>query len=994
MKCPLGFKNGIGFASVLLLLSLVLVLPALGANFYALVTPSLTSTTGVSHMVFNFTVNNMDAEKGIDQVVITLPSGFQFVPDNNFTSITPSLYVFTNETGNTMLVWNNSTLGDIIASGASEYFWFNSSVPSASGNYLFIVETTDNSNLVNSTNVSVVVDNAAPVVTLNTPNGVNLSSSNVTFKFNANDSVASSMNCSLYVDGVQKGFNDTTLNGTETSLPVSGLTSGQHSWNVNCTDGVGNIGASPAWSFGLYPNIVVSELSWLPQGDPHLNATSSIMVTAKVKNVGDFAITDLRKFNVTLKMDSGVKSYANLSTSMAAGNESIVFSSFLIQNIGIGNHTLLVEVINQDENGTFVINEANTSNNNNQINVYAGYLVTIESIEKYDSEINENETIRIKVLVKYSNGDPATNLVSSNFILTDNAHNPTEKTVSVNVISFDNTEAAVGRYKFNATTPNITNGRPEHGYHNITVVARMIMSDVMILEGTGTSAYTLYAPDVVISMSPPGDIDIGESQSFAITLTNNGNKNATGVSVKLFKVSGSGSVTWTKGPVNGDASGTTPFCGSSTPLDVSAGNTVACKNSASDDPAMKGKTAGEYRLGAWVNYTLNSSNYYYYLETGTNIINTTASQESGNENSAPPALGGDGAVCDSGKDCKSGYWCNNGMCRKLKQAVDIINFPERVEILAGQTGTFEVEVKNTGLTVTLMKLAVAADGIDVSIVPASKALVQAESFKFMVTLNAGSVDMGKYPGTITASVVTDAEVKSTKNFEVAILPTQEKKGEIDKLYANYSATFDDVSAEFGRFKALGFVTEENLSDVQGIFDAMKKSMDDAKDAFGKGDYLTGYISLKQFGKFYDQFNEKFDALQTFQTENMGTQWSSVWIWVIVSVFALGAGGFVTYKFILVEGYHPKLGFRPKRGLINQIKDSLIRRGEDKGIKTKVKMNFEPPAKKQDVTNSARGGQRKFSYSYKTAEDSILDSITDGVRGLFKKKKGKYLSDYV
>jgi hypothetical protein len=668
MKCPSGVKNCIGFASVLLLLSLGLMLPAFGASFSVTVTPSLANTNGVSQMVFNFTVSDADAAKGITQVVIILPSGFQFVTGSDNTSIAAGLYNFTNETSNTRLVWKNATAANIIASLASEYFWFSSSVPSTSGSYSFTVETTDSNNTVNSTSVNLVIDNAAPVVTLNSPNAANLSSSSVTFKFNATDNVASSMNCSLYVDGVQKGFNASTLNGVETSFLVSGLAGGQHAWNVNCTDGISNVGASASGSFGLYPDVIVSYLQWSPQGDPHLNATSNITVTARVKNVGDFGVTDARKFNVTLKLDGVVKGYATLNTTLTAGQEVQVFTSSVLQNIGLGNHTILVEVVNQDENGTFVLNEANATNNNNQTAVFAGYLISIEPIAPYnvlDTQINENDTLKFRVTVRYSNGDSVSGLVNSSFTITDNSHNPVEKTIGANIISFDDSEGS-GVYKFNVTASDVINGRPEHGWHNITVIAKRSVNDVVILEGTGTSAYMLYAPDVALSMNPPGDIDISESQGFTITLTNNGNLNASGVSAKLFKVSGAGSVTWAKGPVNSDASGTTTFCSDK---NVSVGEAVACKNSGNDNPEMKGKTAGEYRMGAWLNYTMNARNYYYYVETVTTVINTSASQDAGSGGQTTPTLGGDGATCDSSKDCKSGYWCNNGVCTDRKSVV-------------------------------------------------------------------------------------------------------------------------------------------------------------------------------------------------------------------------------------------------------------------------------------------------------------------------------------
>ena len=302
------------------------------------------------------------------------------------------------------------------------------------------------------------------------------------------------------------------------------------------------------------------------------------------------------------------------------------------------------------------------------------------------------------------------------------------------------------------------------------------------------------------------EVELNEYINFEFVLKNQGNLNVTDANLKVWKVSGSGTVSVT----NGVVSSTLNFCDN---VDVPAGESVVCKYN-DQNLKLKGTGIGDYLLGLRVNYTENSNDYYYYMEYLFNIINTTTSDGGGGDDdtTAPASLGGSGASCESSKDCKSGYWCNNGKCEKLKQDIEILNYPEKVELLMGDSDTFEVQIKNTGVTVSLTKLTVTVDGIDVSIVPSSRALLQSETFTYMVTVTAGeSVDVGKYSGTITASVVTETSITKSKTFEVHVLPTEEKKAEIDELYANYSGIFQDVKGDFEHFKSLGFVEESELT---------------------------------------------------------------------------------------------------------------------------------------------------------------------------------------
>jgi hypothetical protein len=299
---------------------------------------------------------------------------------------------------------------------------------------------------------------------------------------------------------------------------------------------------------------------------------------------------------------------------------------------------------------------------------------------------------------------------------------------------------------------------------------------------------------------------------------------------------------------------------------------------------------------------------------------------------------------------------------------------------------------------------VSVDGIDVSITPASKALERGGTFIYKVTLVAGdTVDANKYEGTITAIISNLRDIKASKSFEVWVLPTEEKKRQIDDLYVNYSSMFEDDKTEFERLKSLGFLNEDDLNKIQNTFTALENTMSDVEESLDAGDYLTAYISLKQFKNFHEQFVTELNTLEAVQTDLMDQQWGGLWVWFVVGVVAVGAGGLLTYKFILVEGYTQKLGYKPKRNLLTQIKSNL-NSGKDKlsGVGNKVNMNvnsikkpFKDESVGQKVMKYSNGYQKRYPYQY--SYSGISSSLSNGVtkvKDFFKRKKSsKYLSDY-
>ena len=162
----------LGFIAVLILSSLLLILPAMGADFNVTVDPNELSSKDIDYTVLNLTINNTDENTSIVQVIVYLVNTeFQFIPGNtsNGSSLDPGIYNFTALTDNRELIWENTTNEILVDDGEEQYFWFNTSIPSNSGSYIITIKTIDDDLVENSINNTITIDNSAPVITINSP---------------------------------------------------------------------------------------------------------------------------------------------------------------------------------------------------------------------------------------------------------------------------------------------------------------------------------------------------------------------------------------------------------------------------------------------------------------------------------------------------------------------------------------------------------------------------------------------------------------------------------------------------------------------------------------------------------------------------------------------------------------------------------------------------------------------------------------------------------
>ncbi len=134
-------------------LSLVYILPAEGADQNVnLVGPDWIIAPNPNYQIM-FSIANVDSTENITGVNITLPNGFVYIINSNFT--TASNADFSNYSS--VLSWTNQTLAPLIQAGASHNFSFNVSVPNVPGVYTFNITTIDNTSTTNTSYINISV---------------------------------------------------------------------------------------------------------------------------------------------------------------------------------------------------------------------------------------------------------------------------------------------------------------------------------------------------------------------------------------------------------------------------------------------------------------------------------------------------------------------------------------------------------------------------------------------------------------------------------------------------------------------------------------------------------------------------------------------------------------------------------------------------------------------------------------------------------------------
>ncbi|MEK6982727.1 MAG: right-handed parallel beta-helix repeat-containing protein, partial [Candidatus Micrarchaeota archaeon] len=183
----------------------------------------------------------------------------------------------------------------------------------------------DNINTFSLFSILMLNDTTAPTVALNSPVAhTAFSTATVNFNFTGTDNGASTLNCTIFVDGVMNNSNSSTTNGSATNITVLSIPQGNHTWFTQCADSANNYANATARNFTVDTTVPAITLN-----TPVANNISNI-------TTGNFAFTPTdnvaTSFNCSISID-GTLRVSNASTiNNTATNLSLV-------SLGQGNHT-------------------------------------------------------------------------------------------------------------------------------------------------------------------------------------------------------------------------------------------------------------------------------------------------------------------------------------------------------------------------------------------------------------------------------------------------------------------------------------------------------------------------------------------------------------------------------------------------------------------------------------------------------------------------------
>ncbi|MBI4162323.1 MAG: PGF-pre-PGF domain-containing protein, partial [Candidatus Aenigmarchaeota archaeon] len=194
---------------------------------------------------------------------------------------------------------------------------------SANGTYTYYVEVKDPSgNFKNSSTITWTIDQIAPVISNLTTNNSNFSSASPSFAFNVTDNTATStINITLFIDGVVNGTTQLINNNTNGTINGTAVTDGLHTFIIQAIDPAGNsVNMTQNSTFRVdtvVPNVAIqapvngtNSSSTIRLNFTHGDATSSAFCQLELDSINVTNVTAGTCLNVTL-------------TGLAEGNHTI-----------------------------------------------------------------------------------------------------------------------------------------------------------------------------------------------------------------------------------------------------------------------------------------------------------------------------------------------------------------------------------------------------------------------------------------------------------------------------------------------------------------------------------------------------------------------------------------------------------------------------------------------------------------------------------------------
>ena len=430
----------------------------------------------------NFTIDNANATNSVIQINITLPSGFLY-DGASWTSVATA--VFSNSSN--VLTWDDASL---VPMSGSENFWFNATA-SNPGVYNFTIDTLDDLGVVNSTNVSITVnDTTQPFIELAYPQ-------NTSYNFvqtQLNYSVADNFVLDSCWYSLDSGF---TNSSPDTSCQnFTGLTSnqGSNTWTVYANDTSNNLNSSEITFFvdSVNPNIAIV----YPSNNSNISTNNAeINYTISDTNLESCWYSyDTYAINTTITCGQNIT-----GITWTQGNHNVtIYANDSVGNMNFSTVSFTLDSINPSLNITNP-SQNNTNNSNNLLNIN----FTASDANLFNFWYSNDSYLVNKSLGVFGNSFNITNITWSdgNHNVTiwanDSAGNYNFTTISFmidTVFPFLNSSNISGAY-FNGTNFIFSPANQDGIYDNISMnllYSEQVEAEIYVVNSSGDIIENIY----------------------------------------------------------------------------------------------------------------------------------------------------------------------------------------------------------------------------------------------------------------------------------------------------------------------------------------------------------------------------------------------------------------------------------------------------------------------------------------------------------------------
>ncbi len=896
----------------------------------------------------------------------TVNSTINFTVNFSYTEANPASFLVRvlNSTGGLMHNVSNTTN---ITAGTDVTTTQNVSMSSvADGKYdieVYMYDLAGNSNSTRD-NQSLIIDNTAPVIVLNTSNNWwDEDGDSVVLNYTATD-YSGFTNCSLWITNssnrgwhlnmtnitsiTNASMNNFTINGLDNSTNENGT----YKWNVQCYDQEKNYAfasSNRTLYIGNRSDLIIYDIAISPSA-PYVNQTFNATVT--VKNIGTKSVTNVT--NVSFVYGSYTNRTATVST-LAPGSTASVTYYGLTALAGNNSMTAVADYA-VSGNGNWSMERSES--NNTRVEYLSTYLnVTLMNVITYGSTVYPGDVVTLNLSVRLFNGTPLTGLDATNLtVYYDTYLGRIDWNRTDNITVFSG--GAGGYYTLNYTIP-----LNSYTYKNYAVTARRVAepgnhsSKIMITATHADGNYSGWANDTnIFSITAPKlEVELqgvktaltypsGNTDTIYVRTRNSGKEDIENITVYVQSNNSGYKVETT---VN-------LYCyyNNTLPNSSTTWQTMTCNGNTVLD--AEATALGTFRLSviyAHGNSSVQQLNYNstvldYEVIT---VTNSSSSSSSTDDTSTSDTTTTD--ECDEDTDCATNYHCVGGTCLELScpsgytafnhqcilnsynYALKIMEITESLELTQGESGTIEFKVKNIGNVTSNVRINATSSlkGVDIPLAKGVYHILQ----PFMTYSSTADVnisytsDIGTGNITFIAFDKDRTDVTAEYNISLTIQPNNETKVLLNATYDTYVKMLNEFLMDFRTINPAG-VSPENYTKLNRSLVTVERMLNDIKSKLTSGDYLGANAILADVDAMLRDIEIQFANLQKEKDKIFAFAATDTTMWIIGIVIVIIVGALLVYLLLPSTskgGYNIRAGYRPlgggrRGGILNNIKEKL------------------------------------------------------------------------